>query len=173
MPQMQTMFAELNQYTTPEGMLKLKGQAKGGQAPTELRQRITAGRGRADFAKAIEAWPSGIRAMMRALINDNLEREVPLGMTWMWKPAKDYEIQVWEVADSATTHGGISVLLGSPFPMEDHPVDIGKPAHAVSPATKLARAMRRKVVAKRVIKSATQKGEKKGPRKATKKRRSV
>jgi hypothetical protein len=86
---------------------------------------------------------------MRTLIEDNLKREKPLSITWLWKPSHDYEITVWECEDTTVSDGGISVLLGSRYPLETHPVDLGKRPAQFSPTTKLAQEFLKKASKKK------------------------
>jgi hypothetical protein len=84
-------------------------------------------------------------AMLGAMIDDNLKRDKPLSITWLWKPSYDYELTVWEAEDTAMSEGGISVLLGSRYPLEIHPVDLGKRARDYSETSKVAQEYLRKV----------------------------
>jgi hypothetical protein len=62
---------------------------------------------------------------LRALVFHNLtEREGgPIGMTFAWAPAYDWELGIWEAAGTPDSRGGITVLLNSRYPRDTIPVE--------------------------------------------------
>ena len=137
MPALQTLIVKLNQLTTSRRLLEYKQSiARNPEAMvSELGPLISD----SDIgARFLKVWPRSMRAMMTTLIQDNLQRAKPLSITWLWKPSHDYEMTVWECEDTTVSDGGISVLLGSRYPLETHPVDLGKRPAQFSPTTKLA-----------------------------------
>ena len=64
--------------------------------------------------------PAALQASLTAVIRSGIERGMPI--TFAWAPGYDYELTVWDVADTAVTHGGITVLLRSRYPGDAHPL---------------------------------------------------
>ena len=137
MPALQTLIVKLNRLTTAQKLLEYKQSiAKNpAAAVSDLGPMISS----SDIgARFLKVWPRTMRAMIATLIDDNIKRAKPLSITWLWKPSHDYEITVWECEDTTVSDGGISVLLGSRYPLETHPVDLGKRPAQFSETTKLA-----------------------------------
>ena len=137
MPILQTLIVKLNRLTDARRLLEYKrAVARDPKASIDDLSGVISD---SDLgARFIKVWPRTMQAIMRTLIEDNLKREKPLSITWLWKPSHDYEITVWECEDTTVSDGGISVLLGSRYPLETHPVDLGKRPAQFSPTTKLA-----------------------------------
>ena len=74
-------------------------------------------------AAVLRAIPRGMQEAIRALIRDNLSREVSLAMTFAWAPGYDYELQVWEAPGDDGSRGGITVLLRTRYPSDTHPTE--------------------------------------------------
>ena len=55
---------------------------------------------------------------------------------------------MWECEDTTVSDGGISVLLGSRYPLETHPVDLGKRPAQFSETTRLAQEFLKKAAKK-------------------------
>jgi hypothetical protein len=137
MPVLQRVVVKLNQITTAEKLLEYKRAVA--RDPKATIDDLSGVISDSDLgARFIKVWPRTMQAIMRTLIEDNLKREKPLSITWLWKPSHDYEITVWEAEDTSVSDGGISVLIGSRYPLETHPVDLGKRPAQFSPTTKLA-----------------------------------
>ena len=154
MPVLQTLIVKLNGLTTAQRLLEYKrAVAKDPKATIDDLGKVISD---SDLgARFIGVWPRTMRAIIRTLIEDNLEREKPLSITWLWKPSHDYEISVWECEDTSVSEGGISVLIGSRYPLETHPVDLGKRPAQLSPTTRLAQEFLKKASKK---KSSAKKG---------------
>lgn len=73
----------------------------------------------------IAAIPRGMQEMLRALIFDNLKRDTRLSITWAWAPGYDYELSTWECPGTAVSPGGITVLLRTRYPLDQHPSSLG------------------------------------------------
>jgi hypothetical protein len=56
-----------------------------------------------------------------SVIRSAVARSMPI--TFAWAPGYDYELSVWDVADTADTAGGITVLLRSRYPADPHPLE--------------------------------------------------
>ena len=70
-----------------------------------------------DEAAFLEAFPSGLKEAVRALLHDNLNADGgPLDVTVAWAPAYEDEVSLFQIADNARTDGGITVLVKSRYP---------------------------------------------------------
>jgi hypothetical protein len=118
------MLERLNKLTTADKVALYKERF--GTKPTPvaefIRKFAETGFERS-FASSV---PPGMQAALTGLLVSNLERKVPLTVTWAWKPAYDYELTVWECEDTSVSKGGITVLIGTRYPRDPHPGDIGK-----------------------------------------------
>ena len=63
----------------------------------------------------LEGVPAGLQEAIRATIFSALNRDPRSAITFAWAPAYDYELKVWDVAPTAATPGGITILLKSPY----------------------------------------------------------
>jgi hypothetical protein len=137
MPLLQTLIVKLNALTTAAKLLEYKRAiARDPKARIDDLAPLVSD---SDLgARFLRVWPRTMQAMLATLIDDNLQRENPLSITWLWKPSHDYELTVWECEDTTVSAGGISVLLGSRYPLETHPVDLGKRPAQLSATTRLA-----------------------------------
>lgn len=79
----------------------------------------------ASIVSYLDGWPSGVLASVRGLLDDNLHRASRLPVTFAWAPSYDYEVTIWDVADTDATHGGITVLFKSRYPDDAHPNAVG------------------------------------------------
>lgn len=73
-------------------------------------------------AEFIDSWPSGIQAAIQAVIHHNLTRETRVPVTVAWSPGYDFSVQIFDVTDTATSRGGITILLTSRYPADTHPL---------------------------------------------------
>jgi hypothetical protein len=70
----------------------------------------------------LNGMPRAIEAAIRGVLLANLaEGDNRRPITFAWVPAYDWEVTVWDVAD-ARSRGGITVLLGSRYPDDEHPL---------------------------------------------------
>ena len=70
----------------------------------------------------IDQWPSALQKAVQAVIWENFSREETVPITFAWTPAYDYSVTIYDVHDTATTRGGITVLLTSRYPDDVHPL---------------------------------------------------
>lgn len=70
-------------------------------------------------AALISAMPYSIRHGLREVLRGAVERGV--GVSLVWRAGYDYKLEISEALDSATTHGGISVVIESRYPDDPHP----------------------------------------------------
>jgi hypothetical protein len=78
------------------------------------------------IAALLKGEPPTIIETQRAVVQRNLEREEPFGMTFAWAPAYDWELNVWESPPTEISPGWITVLVKSRYPSDQQPVT-GKP----------------------------------------------
>jgi hypothetical protein len=136
------MLERLNKLTTADKIALYKERF--GTKPTPvaefIRKFAETGFERS-FASSV---PPGMQAALTGLLVSNLERKVPLTVTWAWKPAYDYELTVWECEDTSVSKGGITVLIGTRYPRDPHPGNIGKTKGGQGRAASAPRGRRRK-----------------------------
>lgn len=60
--------------------------------------------------------PSALQEALRATLYDAVNRPDPMPVTFVWFPAASWQIEICEVAGTAASKGGISVILRSPVP---------------------------------------------------------
>ncbi|MCR5878530.1 hypothetical protein [Phenylobacterium sp. J367] len=125
MPMFQTLLGELNVHMGREkiaALAKNKHHFAPGNDPdySFLMQ---------DHPKLVTAWqgylkemPPAMRAGLRAVIHEALSTEPPTQVTFAWAPGYDYEMTVWQAPDTKMTKGGVTVLIKSRYPDDDHPI---------------------------------------------------
>jgi hypothetical protein len=72
------------------------------------------------LATALDALPPAIHDSIRAVIRSAVLRQLPI--TFAWAPGYDYRLSVWDVASSATSRGGLTVLIETRYPDDPHPL---------------------------------------------------
>lgn len=60
--------------------------------------------------------PSALQEAIRAVLYDAVNRPDRMPVTFVWFPAASWQIEICEVAGTAATKGGISVILRGPIP---------------------------------------------------------
>ncbi|MFI5307961.1 MAG: hypothetical protein ACHQ53_11435 [Polyangiales bacterium] len=124
MPSFQVMLVRLNHITTAEGLAAYKKEFGAKPMPED---KWLAGFTTKPFErKFAQSVPAGLQAAIRAVLLRNLERKEPFAVTWAWKPSYDYELSIWECEDTKVSKGGITILIGTRYPLDGHPGDIGK-----------------------------------------------
>lgn len=72
----------------------------------------------------LQTWPTGIQAAVAAAIYDDLSRpttsRVPILLSWT--PGYDYEVRMWDVRNTTSTHGELTIHLTSRYPGDPHPL---------------------------------------------------
>jgi hypothetical protein len=74
-----------------------------------------------ELAQVIDALPPSIHDCLREIVRSGIERNQ--GITFAWRPAYDYKLEVTESFDTRTTYGGITVVLETRYPGDPHPLD--------------------------------------------------
>jgi hypothetical protein len=72
----------------------------------------------------IASWPSGLKAAVTAAVFDDLSRpvgtRVPILLSWT--PGYDFEVRMWDVRNTTSTHGELTIHLTSRYPGDPHPL---------------------------------------------------
>jgi hypothetical protein len=69
----------------------------------------------------LQGWPEGLKEILRAAIRSAINRTPPLPVTFSWAPGYDYELNIWEATGTATSPGGMTILMRSRYPADTHP----------------------------------------------------
>lgn len=116
MPGFQLMVYRLNKLFEPDFIDQLNPELIApGQSVEEALQAREVVQTNTELAYLM-AWPEGIREAVRAVAYSALTRTPRVPITFAWAPAYDYEVTIWDVAGTAESRGGITILLGSPIP---------------------------------------------------------
>lgn len=122
---MQVALGALNERFAKHAIERVRAVDVAFDAPfQELTQRLLGDdlpRGFDDFAGSM---PVGMQRAIAAAISSAVERGLPV--TFAWAPGYDWELALWDVADTEQTHGGMTVLIRSRYPDDPHP--LGKSA---------------------------------------------
>lgn len=79
-----------------------------------------------DVLSYLERWPTALQAAVKAIIGENLNREVTVPITFAWQPGYDYSITVHDVYDTPETRGGITIVFTSRYPRDEHPLSVSR-----------------------------------------------
>ena len=121
MPMMQVALHGLNERFGPDGVRELAGAELDVSAPCgELARAMLGDRLPAQFDAFAESMPKGLQAAVTGAVRSAVERGMPV--TFAWAPGYDWEVSIWDVADTAETHGGTTILIRSRYPDDDHPL---------------------------------------------------
>jgi hypothetical protein len=74
------------------------------------------------FREHLRELPGAISETLRATIHHALGTTPPTHITFAWAPSYDHEITVWHAPDTDDTKGGITVLIKSRYPSDNHPL---------------------------------------------------
>ena len=77
---------------------------------------------RGDWVKYLQQIPEGLQEAVRAIIHHALGTTPPTHITFAWAPGYDYELSVWQAPDTRTSRGGITILIKSRYPDDEHPL---------------------------------------------------
>jgi hypothetical protein len=66
--------------------------------------------------------PSSFMEALRSVLHHAVSAQPPIPVTIAWAPGYDFELNIWQAADTAETRGGITVLIKSRYPDDRHPV---------------------------------------------------
>jgi hypothetical protein len=65
--------------------------------------------------------PGSFVEALRGVIHYALSSEPPIPVTFAWAPGYDFELTLWQAADTEATRGGVTVLIKSRYPDDPHP----------------------------------------------------
>jgi hypothetical protein len=65
--------------------------------------------------------PMSFQEAFRAVVYHALSTEPPTPIVFAWAPAYDYEFNMWFAPDTPPTKGGLTILLKSRYPSDEHP----------------------------------------------------
>lgn len=128
MPFMQTALSSMNSAFSADALQSFDSDAPSlfhvdsGASLSEALRR-TPGLDLSDaVAGFVDTWPSGLQAALKAIIHHNLTREARVPITFAWKPGYDYSVEMYDVHDTKTSTGGITVIVTSRYPADAHPL---------------------------------------------------
>lgn len=131
MPYMQTALTAMNTAFGAEAIDESYGDAAelfGPQADNSLSDALRR-MPRLELSDAVSAyidtWPGALQAALKAAIHHNVTRDVRVPITFAWTPAYDFSITIYDVVDTASSRGGITILLTSRYPDDVHPLHSG------------------------------------------------
>ena len=125
MPILQTVLGQLNAAFTGQSLTTLASQRSAFAPGQPLGAGIVVPKG----SQLYDAWqaylgelPGAFQETLRSIIHYALSTAPPTQITFAWAPSYDYELTVWHAPDTATTKGGITVLVKSRYPTDKHPL---------------------------------------------------
>jgi hypothetical protein len=74
----------------------------------------------------LDTWPSGVMAAIHGVLHDNLTRAATVPVTFAWQPGYDFSVTIHDVHDTKTSRGGITIVVTSRYPADEHPLTMGK-----------------------------------------------
>jgi len=132
MPHLQTALGSLNIAFSRENINKLVARREA------FAQGQTLGHGgvvidekfalHGEWKKYLGLIPTPMQEAIRSVIYDALGTKPPTYITFAWAPGYDYELSIWQAPDTKTSRGGITVLIKSRYPDDQHPLK-NEPAH--------------------------------------------
>lgn len=136
MPMFETYLAQMNRHFGADRIQTLAAQRRDHFAPgapldlsfllepdTPLQRA---------WSRHLATAPGSFLEVLRGVIHHALSTEPPTPVTFAWAPGYDFEVTVWQAADTKTTRGGITVLLKSRYPDDPHPLRGGAEAATAS-----------------------------------------
>jgi hypothetical protein len=133
MPFMQTALSSMNTAFSADAMQSFQGReaaepfhVDSGASLSDALRRVP-GLDLSDaVAEFIDSWPSGLQAVVRSVIHHNFTREATVPITFAWKPGYDFSVEVFDVHDTKTSRGGITMIFTSRYPDDAHPLTMGQ-----------------------------------------------
>jgi hypothetical protein len=74
------------------------------------------------WSKYVGQAPGAFLEALRGVVHYAVSHDPPIPVTFAWAPGYDFELSLWQAADTRTTRGGITVLVKSRYPDDPHPV---------------------------------------------------
>ncbi|MGA2291646.1 hypothetical protein [Bradyrhizobium sp.] len=125
MPHLQTALGTLNTAFSRDNIAKLVPNRPAFREGQELAQGVVVHQKmalHADWMKILRQIPVGMQEAIRAMIHHALGTNPPTPITFAWAPGYDYELSIWQAPDTRTSRGGITMLIKSRYPDDDHPL---------------------------------------------------
>jgi hypothetical protein len=125
MPHLQTALGTLNIAFSKENIGKLVPKRSAFAEGHELAQGVVVHEQMAlhgEWMKYLRLIPTGMQEAIRAIIFNALGTSPPTPIVFAWAPGYDYELSIWQAPDTRTSRGGITVLIKSRYPNDDHPL---------------------------------------------------
>ncbi len=72
--------------------------------------------------------PASFQEVFRSVVYHALSTEPPTPIVFAWAPGYDYEFTMWYAPDTPPTKGGITILLKSRYPTDEHPATKSAPS---------------------------------------------
>jgi hypothetical protein len=125
---MQVATSSMNAAFAPDAVAEIDGETASlyhpdsGSSLSEALDRTPKTNLSSAVVGFIDGWPSALQAAVKSLIHHNLTREAKVPITFAWQPGYDYSLTLHDVTDTATSHGGITVVLTSRYPSDPHPL---------------------------------------------------
>lgn len=123
MPAYQQMFGRVNQHFNSDNIAGTKDLIQqallDGVPLVEIADQlgVPANPGQ---RMALDNLPRGIEAALRGLLSDNFSRNgAPWEVQFVWEPSYDYRLTVHEANATDISNGGISVIVGTPYPGDE------------------------------------------------------
>jgi hypothetical protein len=66
--------------------------------------------------------PGAFLEALRGVLHYAVSHDPPIPVTFAWAPGYDFELSLWQAADTRMTRGGITVLVKSRYPGDPHPL---------------------------------------------------
>jgi hypothetical protein len=76
--------------------------------------------------------PASFQEAFRSVVYHALSTEPPTPIVFAWAPGYDYEFTMWYAPDTPPTKGGITILLKSRYPTDEHPAMKSAPSRKSS-----------------------------------------
>ena len=127
MPHLQTALGTLNIAFAKENIAKLvphreafrEGQPLG-QGGVVIDDKSAL---KGEWRKFLGQIPMAQQEAIRSVIYNALgTKPNATPITFAWAPGYDFEVSIWQAPDTRTSRGGITVLIKSRYPNDDHPL---------------------------------------------------
>ena len=126
MPMYETYFAEMNRQFGKDRIETLASERRDHFAPGKPLDLNFLMEGDENLQRAWNEYqalaPAALLEAVRSVIHHALSTSPPTPVTFAWAPGYDFELSLWQSADTRMTRGGVTVLMKSRYPDDPHPV---------------------------------------------------
>ena len=116
MPLLQAMSKRANECLNRDNIGGIDAELLTGDSLSQLAADLGIATTASELAY-LDAWPSTMQEGLRAILVDAVKKGQPV--TVAWAPAYDYQITLWEAADTDVSPGGLTLLLQGRYPGHD------------------------------------------------------